>query len=104
MAARETANRLRGRTRAGMGSGRALYDREHAGRGRETFFGHRQRCQRRRVGVALLWRVLALGSRRISKVEKENVSSPKQGFIPVPGSFDVHVRIPKILPAIPWMV
>jgi hypothetical protein len=31
MAARETANRLRGRTRAGMGSGKAPYDREHAG-------------------------------------------------------------------------
>jgi hypothetical protein len=31
MAARETANRLRGRTRAGMGSGKAPYDREHTG-------------------------------------------------------------------------
>jgi hypothetical protein len=46
-------------------------------------------------------RGLALGSRRISKVEKDNVSSPKQGFIAVPGNSDVHVRIPEILPAIP---
>ena len=49
-------------------------------------------------------RGLAPGSRKISRVEKENVSSPKQGFIAIPGSSDVHVRIPQIFPAIPWMV
>ena len=37
---------------------------------------------------------LGLRSRRISKVEKEHVASPAQGFIAVPGRSDVRVRIP----------
>ena len=39
-----------------------------------------------------------------SESEKENVQPPKQDHIAVPGSSDVPVRIPQILPAIQWMV
>ncbi len=39
-----------------------------------------------------------------SESEKENVQPSKQGLIAVPGSSDVAVRIPQILPAIPWLV
>jgi hypothetical protein len=38
------------------------------------------------------------------KVEKESVEPPYQAFIAAPGSMDVRVWIPEVLPTIQWLV
>lgn len=101
MAARETANRLRGRTRVGMGSGKARYDREHIGgpvardeakldsliksEGSQDVRPYAADVSNRKVfrpsltvskaasSCCLIVGVLAPGSRKMLTVEKENV-------------------------------
>jgi hypothetical protein len=93
-----------------MGSGKALYDREHAGGAVardeakldsliNSEGSHDVRLTRPTSRIAkmfLSWGVLAPGSRRISKVEKENVSSPKQRFPASAPSLDPSRPSPSI--------